>query len=69
MVWIMLITTRFDIGDKVKYGPNYGVIIRIFISSMGALYEVEYWVEDHPMSANAYDWQLSIVEKVDNGAG
>jgi len=61
----MLIVTKFDIGDTVKVGPHTNAkVLKIFISAT-VTYMVGYWVDDSPNEYIAYDWELTLVEKVE----
>lgn len=64
----MLITTKFDIGDKVLLAGNIdAVIIRIMISPTGMGYECQYWDDRKSISYIAYDFEIKLVESISDG--
>ena len=67
----MMITTKFDIGDTVRVGPNTGRpntgrITRILIGST-ITYTITKWVNECPQEYQAYDWEITLVKPVNHG--
>ena len=60
----MLITTEFDLGNKVRLPESihkelYGIIITILIDRDGTQYKVRYFWESKPQEVYFYEEELT----------
>ena len=59
----MMVVTKFDIGDTVKVGPHEGRVVRIVVGQ-AITYGVALWIDGQATDYAAYDWELTLVERM-----
>jgi hypothetical protein len=67
----MMIMTKFDVGDKVAWGPHEARISGMIISGNNAItYQIVFFDEEGMQDSSiVFDWELKLVERMNEGQG